>query len=171
MPEIYASLPNNELLVSRIAREVARNLVPIDMIQTRYRLSDDEYHDLINTPIFKARLEEELTIWNSSDALSMVERIKAKSCTVVEESLVEVYELIHDKNEPMASKIRALEWVSGLAGLNDTERLGSLPPGVVTGGGSGINFNIFIGDKKQTFNVTSDQPPVIEGEVVLTGST
>jgi len=101
--------------------------------------------------------------------MSIAERIKAKAGTMIEDSIIEVYALIHDKNEPMASKIRALEWASRVAGIGETEPLGAgLPPGVVSGAGSGITFNIIIGGKKQTFNQSADQPKTIEGEVVLT---
>lgn len=163
-----ADITDSELLASRIAREVARDLVPVDTIRARFKLTEDEYAAILHSPIFKVRLEEELAVWSASDAMSAVERIKAKAGVVVEESLIEVYALIHDKNEPMAAKIRALEWVSGMAGLNDMERLGSnLPAGVVSGGGSGVNFNIYIGGEKQSFTVNPNQPKLVEGEVVL----
>lgn len=170
MPDSNAVVTQNrELLVSRIAREVARDLVGIDTIKERFRLTDDEFTSITNSPIFKIRLEEEVAVWAATDALSIAERIRAKTGTMIEESILEVYDLIHDKDQPMAAKIRALEWASGVAGLTETERLGaSMPAGVVSGGGSGISFNIFIGDKKQSFNVTADQPKIVEGEVVLT---
>jgi hypothetical protein len=158
--------PDNEVLVSRIAREIARDLSPVDMIRDKFHLTEDEYNRVLTSPIFKQRLEEELAVWNASDALSIADRIKLKAGTMIEESLLEVYELIHDKSQPMVAKIRALEWASRMAGVGETERLGALPPGA-TGGGSGINFNIFIGGEKQSFSQPATQPRIIEGEVVL----
>lgn len=158
-------MADNEVLVSRIAREVARDLSPVDMIRLKFGLSEEDYTRLIRSPIFKTRLEEELAVWNASDALSVAERIKVKAGTMIEESLLEVYEMIHDKNQPMVGKIRALEWASRISGLGESERMG--PPGMTSGGGSGINFNIYIGGEKQSFTVASEQPKIIEGEVVL----
>jgi hypothetical protein len=162
-----ADLPDNEVLASRIAREVARDLSPVDMIREKFGLTEDDYSRLINSPIFKVRLEEELAVWNASDALSIAERIKAKTGTMIEESLPEVFEWLHDRSQPIAGKVRALEWASRVSGLDESERLGALPPGVVSGGGSGINFNIFIGGEKQSFSQPATQPQIIEGEVVL----
>jgi len=158
-------MADNEVLASRIAREVARDLSPVDMIRVKFGLDEDEYSRLINSAIFKQRLEEELAVWNASDAMSIAERIKAKTGTMIEESLPEVFEWLHDKNQPIVGKVRALEWASRVSGIGETERLG-LAPGV-TGGGSGINFNIFIGGEKQSFTQPADQPRIIEGEVVL----
>lgn len=166
---VFVPSPTNEVLISRVAREIARDLVPLDAIKERFNLTEEDYEAMLRSPIFRVRLEEELAVWNSSDALSIAERIKAKAGTMIEESILEVYELIHDKTQPMVAKIRALEWASRMAGIGDTERLGAgLPAGVSSGGGSGINFNIFIGDKKQSFSVDANQPKILEGEVVLT---
>jgi hypothetical protein len=158
-------MADNEVLASRIAREVARDLSPIDMIREKFGLSEDDYSRLINSPIFKQRLEEELAVWNASDAMSIAERIKAKTGTMIEESLPEVFEWLHDKNQPIVGKVRALEWASRVSGIGETERLG--PAGVMSGG-SGVNFNIYIGGEKQSFEVAADQPKIVEGEVVLT---
>jgi len=155
---------DNEVLASRVAREVARDLSPVDMIRVKFGLSEEDYSRIINSAIFKSRLEEELAIWNASDVLSIAERIKAKTGTMIEESLPEVYELIHDKNQPMVGKIRALEWAARMSGIGEVERLG--PAGVMSGG-SGINFNIFIGGEKQSFSQPATQPLIVEGEVVL----
>ena len=158
---------NRELLVSRIAREVARNLVPIEMICERYGLSNEDYQDIIRHPMFETRLLEEQEVWGSSTSSSVHERIKAKTGTMIEESLLEVYDMIHDKSQPMASKIRALEWASEMAGFKETVALGNLPAGVVSNSGSGVHFNIYIGGEKQAFAQSAAQPKVVEGEAVL----
>lgn len=157
---------NGEVLVSRIAREIARNLVPIETICERYRLSDDDYQRILRSPIFQSRLQEELEIWSASTPKAIVDRIQAKAATMIEESLVEVYDLIHDKAQPMAAKISALAWATKMAGVGEVRDLG--PPGVSSGTGSGINFNIFIGDKKVTFTQSAEpNTKTIEGSAVL----
>lgn len=155
---------DRELLVSRIAREVARNLIPVDTICERYQLTSDDYHDLLQSPIFQRRLEEELDVWSASTPLAIAERIKSKAGTMIEESLLEVYEMIHDKGQPMVAKIRALEWASRMAGIGEVVPLGNLPPGV-TSGGSGVHFNIYIGGEKQAFQKAD--PKTVEGTAIL----
>ena len=158
-------MADNEVLASRLAREIARDLSPVDMVREKFGLSEEDYARLIKSPIFQMRLEEELAIWNASDSMSVAERIRVKAGTMIEESLFEVYEMIHDKNQPMVGKIRALEWASRMAGIGE-DRNGAQAGGLA-GDASRINFNIFIGGEKQSFSVQPDQPKLVEGEVVL----
>ena len=117
----YPEPVNYELMVSRLAREIARDLIPIEDICERYKLSEDEYQRLIKHPMFARRFQEELDIWNASTPKAITERIGAKAATMIEESIVEVYALIHDKNVPMAPKIEALKWASRIAGVGERE--------------------------------------------------
>lgn len=152
---------NVELLASRLAREVARDLVPIDTILERYKLSEDDYQRILRNPIFAQRLQEELDIWNASTGHAIAERIGAKAATMIEESLVEVYELIHDKNQPMPAKIEALKWASRISGIGEREAMGPVVPG------SNVRFNIYIADKKVSFEKDVVHEKTIEGSAVL----
>jgi ribosomal protein L7/L12 len=150
---------NVELLASRLAREIARDLIPIDQICERYKIDDDIYQRILRHPLFQQRLQEETDIWNASTPRAITERISAKAATMIEESLIEVYELVHDKNQPMSAKIEALKWASKLAGVGEREAKDMLP-------GERIRFNIFIGDKKVSLEKELD-PKVIEGSSIL----
>jgi ribosomal protein L7/L12 len=150
---------NVELLASRLAREVARDLVPIDQICERYKIDDDTYERILRHPLFQQRLQEEVDIWNASTPRAITERISAKAATMIEESLIEVYELVHDKNQPMSAKIEALKWASKLAGVGEREAKDMLP-------GERVRFNIYIGDKKVSLE-KEVVPTTIEGSAVL----
>jgi ribosomal protein L7/L12 len=150
---------NVELLASRLAREIARDLIPIDQICERYKIDDDIYQRILRHPLFQQRLQEETDIWNASTPRAITERISAKAATMIEESLIEVYELVHDKNQPMSAKIEALKWASKLAGVGEREAKDMLP-------GERIRFNIFIGDKKVSLE-KEVVPTTIEGSAVL----
>src|SRR5262245_33393901 len=105
----------DDATISRIARECARDIYPPKEIRERYKLTPDEFDRVVESQFFKVRLAEEVDLWNASDAKSIATRIGVKSATMVEECLVEVYSLIHDKTQPMAPKIAALQWASRLA--------------------------------------------------------
>jgi hypothetical protein len=150
---------NVELLASRLAREVARDLVPIDQICERYKIDDDTYERILRHPLFQQRLQEEVDIWNASTPRAITERISAKAATMIEESLIEVYELVHDKNQPMSAKIEALKWASKLAGVGERETKDLIP-------GERVRFNIYIGDKKVSLE-KEVVPTTIEGSAVL----
>ena len=162
MPEENNALPlNTELLASRLAREVARDLVPLDTILERNKISEDDYQRIIQHPLFAQRLQEELEIWSASTPMAIVERIGAKAATMIEESLVEVYGLIHDKNQPMAAKIEALKWASRISGIGEREAANA--PAL----GERVRFNIYIGDKQVSFDKQVVNEKVIEGTSVL----
>src|SRR5215471_5528196 len=112
---------NIELLASRLAREIARDLVPVETILDRFKISDDDYQRVLRSPIFQQRFREELDVWGASTPRAITERISAKAATMIEESLIEVYALIHDKDQPMSAKIEALKWASKLAGVGERE--------------------------------------------------
>jgi ribosomal protein L7/L12 len=150
---------NVELLASRLAREIARDLIPLDQICERYSVDEETYQRILRHPLFQQRLQEETDIWNASTPRAITERISAKAATMIEESLIEVYELVHDKNQPMSAKIEALKWASKLAGVGEREAKDMLP-------GERVRFNIYIGDKKVSLE-KEVVPTTIEGSAIL----
>lgn len=152
---------NIETMASRLAREIARNLVPLGTIKERYRIDEDDYQRLVGSTFFKLRLEEELELWGASTPKAINERITAKSATMIEESLPEIFDLIHDKKQPMAAKIEALKWASSVAGLIKKGE------GREVGPGERVRFNIFIGEKQVSFEKSLEEPKVIEGTAKL----
>ena len=150
---------NAELLASRLARELARDLVPLETILERYKIDEDDYQRILRHPMFAQRFQEELDIWNASTPMAIAERIGSKAATMIEESLVEVYSLIHDRNQPMASKIEALKWASRISGIGEKEASAITP-------GDRVRFNIYIGDKKMSFE-KEPSTKTIEGTSVL----
>src|SRR5262245_36888602 len=149
-----------ETMASRLAREIARNLVPLERIQERYKIGEDEYQRIVASSFFKLRLEEELELWHASTPKAIQERITAKNLTMIEESIPEVWDLIHDKKQPMSAKIDALKWASSVAGLIKRDN------GHAGDAAERVRFNIYIGDKPQSFDKVIDATPV-EGSAVL----
>jgi hypothetical protein len=132
----------NDVTVSRMAREVARNLFPVDRIRDAYKLSVDEFDAIVGSQMFQQRLGEELEIWNASTPMAISTRISAKAATMIEESIAEVYTLIHDRAQPMAAKVEALKWASRIAGIGERAENASIGDRVVlninfTGAGNG----------------------------------
>lgn len=148
-----------ETMASKLAREIARDLIPLDRILQQYKIDEDTYQSIIGSHFFRVRLEEEQALWGGSDPRSIQERIVAKNLTMIEESIPEVWDLIHDKKQPMSEKINALKWASSVSGL--VKRDSSTPDA-----GEKVRFNIYIGDKPQSFEKMVDAK-TIEGAAVL----
>lgn len=147
----------NELVISRLARDVARNLIPLDQILRNSQISPKQYEQVVAHPFFKNRLEEELNAW----AGDVRTRVQAKAATLIEESLDEVYLLVHDKAQPMNHKIEALKWAARLAAMEDGAKEGVADKVV-------ININLG-GDRTLTFaKEVIPEPKIIEGTAEVT---
>jgi hypothetical protein len=148
-----------EVLCFQLAREIARNIIPVDEIKERLHLSEEDYQRLIKTPIFAIRLKEEVDTWSASTPKATSERIETKLGTMIEESIPEIYALIHDKHQPMSAKIAALQWATNIAGFGKRDN----GPAAL---GERVKFNIYIGDQKVSFDKALEAP-VIEGTSTL----
>jgi hypothetical protein len=105
--------------VSRLAREVARDIKSIKEILTQFQLDESQFEQITDSKFFQVRLAEEVQLWTASDPLSIAKRIETKAATLVEDCLLEVYGLIHDRNQPMAAKVEALKWAARMAGMGE----------------------------------------------------
>jgi len=143
----------NEVVISQLAREVARDIIPRDAVLKKFQLSTGTYEKILDLPFFQRRLEEELAIWNGSDSGSIRARIAAKAATLIEESLLEVFDLVHDKNQPLSGKVEALKFAA---------RLASMEGGAVPADGDGkVVINISFGNEKVQF-IKEREAPVID---------
>jgi hypothetical protein len=136
----------HDAMISRLAREVARQITPIPNIIKTFGLDQETFDKLVDTTIFQTRLTEEAAIWNATDALSISKRISAKAATLIE----------------------MLKWASRLAGLTDNPN--------IKGGGPGedarVKITINIGGNKLEFDKEKLPERVIQGDVVnLTPTT
>lgn len=153
----------DDAMISRVAREIARDIYPPREIRLRYKLSEEDFDRITTSTFFQIRLKEELDLWNASDPQSIARRIGTKAATMIEECLVEVYSLIHDRTQPMAAKVSALQWASRLAGFetNPAVKAG-------TGGDDRVQFNIIINNQKVSFEQGAiDTTQTIEGVAKL----
>lgn len=161
MPDEDNLLALDDAMISRVAREIARDIYPPKEIRVRYKLTEEEFDRVVTSSFFQIRLKEELDLWNASDAKSIATRIGTKAATMIEECLVEVYALIHDRTQPMAAKISALQWASRLAGIGEN-------PSVKGASDSDrVRFNIIINNQKISFDQAIDTSPMIEGTSTL----
>lgn len=133
-----------EVTISQLAREIAREIVPTDVVLKKFQLDTQTYEKIFDLPFFQRRLEEELAVWNGSDSSSIRTRIAAKAATVIEESLVEVFDLIHDRSQPLSGKVEALKFAARLASMGDGAVNASDTDGKVV-------INISFGGEKITF--------------------
>jgi hypothetical protein len=145
-----------DLVLVKLAREVAIDHATIEALLERYHLTHDEWRTIQNNPRFQALLSTEIEAWQS--ALNTEERTKMKAAAMVEEFLPEAYGRMHDNGENLPAKVELLKLVARIAGLGMT--------GVgVEGGGERFSININLGadaqlkfDKEVTSKVIDATP-------------
>jgi len=146
-------------MISRLAREIARDIKPIDEILKEYKLTAEQFDVLADNGFFQTRLSEETQLWNASDSVAIGKRIETKTATMVEDCLLEVYRLIHDQNQPMQAKVDMLKWVARLAGMGEARTAAS--------DGGGVKITINVGSKSLEFDKERALPGrTIDGTVV-----
>ena len=164
-----ADVALTDSLISKLAREIARGIIPIATLKQTYALDQENFDRLCDTPFFQYRLIEEQAIWSASDPMSIAKRIGAKGATMIEEYLPELYQQMLDPQIPLASKVEALKQISRWAGIGDNPNV----KGGLTPEDAKIKITINIGGKQLAFDKEAKLPDrVIEGEVVaLTPTT
>lgn len=154
-------MPNlklNDNIISQLAREVARNIYPMSTLREQFKLTVEEFDEAVETPYFHTRLAEEASIWN--DPSNVKTRLKLKFGTLIEESLPELYRLLHDPLQPMAAKVAALQMAVRYTDDN---------PNVRENGEAGVNkvrITINIDGKAISYDKQQAEPRVIEGDVI-----
>ena len=146
----------DELTLVKLAREIAKDIHPIESILERAGIDARLWQDISERPRFLALLQSEIEAWQGAG--NTAERTKLKSMSMIEEALPEFFERMHDPREPLIAKAKVFELVSKVAGAFASEK-------EIGGGGEGVKITINLGgDSKLTFekDVT---PQVIEGEI------
>jgi hypothetical protein len=159
--EVTSEVTVNDTLISQLAREIARNILPTDTVLKKFKLDTKTYERVFDLPYFQRRLEEELSVWNGSDVHSIRTRIAAKAATVIEESMIEVYDLIHDKSQPLSGKVEMLKHCARLANMEGGAALSDADAQVVINISFGGNTMTF---EKERVPPTIDVVPTVEQE-------
>ena len=145
-----------EVTISRLAREIARDLRPLEQILEQMRVSSDDWERIQSNEFFKTRLVEEAQIWAGSTKQTLRDRISVKAATMVEELLFDTVAMVQDAELPGAARVAALQFLGRLGQLGDNAS-------VTKDDGSGrVQINILLGDRKVTFDKDQAEPPMID---------
>jgi hypothetical protein len=148
---------SSDLMFVQLAREIAMDIQPIDVILKTHEISDARWDEIKANYRFQKYLETSLIEWNS--ALNTGERVRLKALSLVEEALPEMYSRMHDPKEMLPAKVRALEVIGkiGGVGINNLGEKG--------GGGEKFSVTINLGsDKEITINAPVPQAITAEDQ-------
>lgn len=150
-----------EIDISRLAREIARDLRPLELTLEQMRITSEQWDRIQNNPIFHTRMIEEAQLWSASTKQNVRERVALKASFMVEELLLDAVGMVQDVGLPGAARVQALQFIAKMG------HLGEGPLSKDDGSGR-VQINILIGDQKLRFDkeTSSDRAKEIEGEVV-----
>ena len=146
----------SELVLIRVARDLAMDLHPLETILKTHDLDAKQWEALERNPRFRAILRSEIEAWNS--ASNTAERVKLKSLSFVEEALPEFYARAHDPRETLSAKIEVLKTIGRFAGVG----VSSTDTAMV---GEKFSVTINLGNS-DAIKIEKSNSPVIEGETV-----
>ena len=136
-----------EKISGQLAMDLVAKLKPPAEVLAKYDLTVEQLAALAETPQFRLRLKEAKVAWNSDD--NAPERIRQKATTLVEDSLITVYQMIHDDSLSATAKLDSFRTLAKMAGVGGDARTE----------GSGARFSVSI-------DLGSEKSVTIEGSSV-----
>ena len=105
---------------SRLAVELAVQIRPVGELLNAYSISRRELADKLKDPMFRDMVKQAKTLWNSD--LSVKERIRLKSQVLVEDSLLEVFSIVHSPDNAIPAKLDAFKQLARVAEVDSPDR-------------------------------------------------
>lgn len=133
-------------MTNQLALELASKLQPPAKILVKYGLTDAQFNRLAATPQFQQLFREARQYWESDK--NAAERVRAKCTMLVEDSLLEVFKMVHDEGLAPASRLDGFRTLAKMAGVSGDGR----------GDGSALGERFSI-----TINLDKDRAVTIDG--------
>lgn len=147
-----------EVDISRLAREIARDLRPLELTLEKLSIDSEQFERIKQNPIFQARMSEEASMWAASTKANLRDRVSIKAAAAVEELLIEAVAIVQNPDIPGAARVQGLQFLAKLGQLGEG--------GGPTDDGSGrVTINILIGGKKLQFDKETE-PKTIDGQAI-----
>lgn len=101
-----------------LAREIARDMNPIQTILESRQIDANEWERIQANPHFQRVLSAEVEAWQSANNVG--ERVRLKALHFVEEALPEFFQRAHDPRETLNAKTEVLKTITRLAGIGNS---------------------------------------------------
>lgn len=142
----------SDKLSGELASALAQRLDTLEEILTRFRISEEDLHKLLDNPTFQDMMREANVLWSS--APSTPERIKIKAQLATEDLIPELYAAAANNQNAVGARIDAAKLLYEMTGAKKAE----------TGGGAG---GITTPQDKFTLILNiGDRPVTIETQAV-----
>lgn len=143
--EITLPQLHGDLLMVRIARSIAQDILELDKILEVNNVSAEAWAVIEKHPRFQKYLQDAILDWNAAE--NAPERVKIKAAAAIEEWLPEGFSQMHNQDAPLLHRNDLAKLMAKLGGM-DNGRVG-----VEGGGGERFHVTINLGaDAKLTYD-------------------
>lgn len=107
--------PQSSEISARLADDLATQLIPVEAILEKYELTQQQLKTIVASPQFKILFDEAKARWNADT--NTEERIRSKSSMMVEDSLLEVFHILHNDQTSNSTKLESFKQLTSVADL------------------------------------------------------
>lgn len=108
--------PEGDLLLIKLAREIAIEMREVPDILQNHHLTQEEWDEISAMPRFQQLLASEVEAWNS--AVNTSERVRLKSAAMIEEWLPEAFKQMHNPEASLLHKTEIAKVLGRISGLD-----------------------------------------------------
>lgn len=108
--------------IYELAIDIARQIFPIPNLLLKYKITEAELTELHKNPVFTEIIKQATTEWNAAG--NTHKRTKLKAAILVESTLGTLYDSMTNRSESLSDRVKALDTVARIAGLNSNEGSG-----------------------------------------------
>jgi hypothetical protein len=111
------SSETSEKLLLSLTKEIAMDILPLQDILKLNHVTPQQFSQIVRTPRYKTLMQQARLEW--STAKNSAERVRLKTAVMLEEALPEFHARMHDKSEPLSSKVELAKFVGKLSGIGE----------------------------------------------------
>lgn len=114
------TLPFRTNRLTSLARELAMDIHDVPSILQAHKISPEDFETIKQSPEFQTALDQMVMEWTS--ATNTEKRVKFKSQSSIEESLLSLHAAANDATQPLNHRVLALQFLAKLGGLGAEEK-------------------------------------------------
>lgn len=141
-------------LLVALAREIAYDLEPVDVILARKGITKTQYEKIENNPFFKSALASAIEVWNAGN--NAENRLRIQAAYMAERAMPQIYARMMNANEPLPAVNDSFKTLLKTAGIGER----------AAGAGTGEKFliSINLGAGKE---IRQEVTPMIEATATV----
>lgn len=105
---------------ARLAVELAIQISDLPTICKRYGVSTDELKKKLKDPMFRGAVKEAKRQWSAD--LNAKERIRVKSQLLVEDTILDVFSIIKDRDQATPARLDAFKSLTKISGVETLDK-------------------------------------------------